>query len=106
MRGLEGKPRADYDPMVRIEKMRGGFAPLTVTGRKSLQEALKYCFKPGAIFYTKVGGSPAIVGAHTRELFDPNDGKGLRWLPDNESQAIHPIQDFSIGIAVEPSICG
>ncbi|EJN16311.1 plasmid rolling circle replication initiator protein [Bradyrhizobium sp. YR681] len=80
--------RADYDPMVRIEKMRGGFAPLTVTGRKSLQEALKYCFKPGAIFYTKTGGRPAIVGATTRELFDPNDGKGLRWLTNVPLRAI------------------
>lgn len=80
--------RADYDPMVRIERMRGGFAPLTVTGRKSLQETLKYCFKPSAIFYTKVGGRPAIVGATTRELFDPNDGKGLRWMTNVPLRAI------------------
>jgi Replication protein len=80
--------RADYDPMVHITKMWGGFAPLTVTGRKSLQEALKYCFKPGAIFYTEVGGRPAIVGATTRELFDANDGKGLRWMTNVPLRAI------------------
>ncbi|KRQ01274.1 hypothetical protein AOQ73_18135 [Bradyrhizobium pachyrhizi] len=72
--------RADYDPMVRIERMRGGFAPLTVTGRKSLQETLKYCFKPSALFFTKAGGNPGIVGTSTRELFDPGDKQGLRWM--------------------------
>ncbi|MGY3134594.1 hypothetical protein ACVWZM_005276 [Bradyrhizobium sp. USDA 4501] len=80
--------RADYDPMVRIEKMRGGFAPLTVTGRKSLQESLKYCFKPSTIIYAKKGGKPAIVGATVRELFDPNDGKGVRWMTNVPLRAI------------------
>ena len=80
--------RVDYDPQVHITALKGNFAPLDKTGRKSLKECLKYCFKPAALFYTKQGGKPGIVGATTRELFDANDGKGLRWMTHVPLRAI------------------
>ncbi|MCA1438271.1 MULTISPECIES: protein rep [unclassified Bradyrhizobium] len=103
---MEGKPRADYDPMVRIEKMRGGFAPLTVTGRKSLQEALKYCFKPGAIFYTKVGGSPAIVGCSHPRAVRPQRWQRFAVAARQRITSDSSVSSFFDRIAVEPSICG
>ena len=33
--------RADYDPQVNIQSLKGNFAPLDAKGRKSLQEVLK-----------------------------------------------------------------
>lgn len=80
--------RADYDPQVDIRPLSGSFAPLDVKGRKSLRECLKYCFKPSALFYTKSGGKPAIIGATTRELFDPGDKQGLRWMTNVPLRAI------------------
>jgi plasmid rolling circle replication initiator protein Rep len=80
--------RANYDPQVDIRALKGNFAPLDVKGRKSLQEVLKYCFKPGSLIYTKANGKPAIIGSRTRELFDPKDGKGLRWMTNVPLRAL------------------
>jgi plasmid rolling circle replication initiator protein Rep len=80
--------RADYEPQVDIRPLKGNFAPLDAKGRKSLQEVLKYCFKPGSLIYTKADGKPAIIGSQTRELFDANDGKGLRWMTNVPLRAL------------------
>jgi hypothetical protein len=80
--------RATYDPIVRIQKLEGCFAPLDVRARKSLKECIKYCFKPSSLIIAMAGGKPAIIGTKTPELFDANDGKGLRWMTNVPLRAL------------------